>query len=481
MSPARCSVPPRAFTARQRRVNSTFAKKEVLRHHAPGAEIQVAHLAVAHLPGGQSYGQSRRFEQSARIPLPERVPRGFARQGDRVPFTRLAVAPAVEDDQYDRALSRRRHLCSGRVEDYVPALDAPPKCTPLLTPLPAMRTDRLAILALLLPAALYAQAPGQGSITAATELRIIADGRVLANLRQGAPVQMLGAKSGWTQVAIEGWLHVSVLGPKRDSFPVSVKSPNGALMRATSDRTAAVVAVLADGMGIELVQRTDQWARVRRTGWVLSKFVRAGAPPAAVASAAPAPGVAPRPAPTAAAAPLSATPLPPDSLPGDVAVSRRTTILTAPSGVPMGTLDSATRLVTGASERGWVRVTLEGWVRQADLIPVDSAAVTAISAADLRAEPDRYVGRTVRWVVQVIALQTADPLRKGLSPDEPYLLARGPGSESSLLYLALPPSLMDLAKGLKPLSSVIVLAKVRVGKSEPAGVPILDLQRIVQR
>ena len=147
----------------------------------------------------------------------------------------------------------------------------------------------------------------------------------------------------------------------------------------------------------------------------------------------------------------------------------------------LGVLDSATRLVTGVTDRGWVKVTLEGWVRQADVIPLDSAPISAISAADLRTDPEKYQGRTVRWVVQVIAMQTADPLRKGLSPDEPYLLARGPGSESSLLYLALPPSMVELARSLKPLSSVLILAKVRVGRSEPSGVPILDLQRIVQR
>jgi len=91
-----------------------------------------------------------------------------------------------------------------------------------------MRTDRLAILALFLPAALFAQAPGPGTITGATELRLAPDGRVLAQLKAGAGAQILATKNGWTQVAVDGWLHVSVLGPKRDSFPVSVKSPNGA-------------------------------------------------------------------------------------------------------------------------------------------------------------------------------------------------------------------------------------------------------------
>ena len=345
-----------------------------------------------------------------------------------------------------------------------------------------MLTDRLAILALLLPAALGAQAAG--SITAATELRNAPDGRVLAQMRAGAPVKTLSQANGWSQVSVDGWLHVSVLGPKRDSFPLSVKSPNGALMRATADRNGFVVAQLEDGMGLQQLQRTEQWTHVQRVGWVQSKMVKAGAvpiPPPAPAPPAPRPPAAPATAAAAATAAPSAPPVPPESLPGDVAVAHRTAILTAPSGRVLGTLDSATRLVTGPEDRGWVRVTLEGWVRQADLLPLDSAALSAVSAADLRADPEKYRGQTVRWSVQVIAYQTADPLRKGLGPDEPYLLARGPGNESALLYLALPPSLLEAGKALKPLSNIVVIARVRSGRSDPSGVPVLDLQRIIQQ
>lgn len=338
-----------------------------------------------------------------------------------------------------------------------------------------MRVPRLAILALILPAALGAQTAG--SITAITDLYNAPDGRVLASVKVGAPVQTLAVKNGWSEIAMDGWLHVSVIGPKRDSFPLSVKSPNGALMRATADRNGAVVALVEDGMGLQQVQRTDQWAHVRRIGWVLSKAVKNGAAPLPAPVAPPVAAKPNAPVPTPAA-PAS---VPPEALPGDVSVARRTAILTAPSGRTLGTLDSATRLVTGPAERGWVKVTLEGWVRQADLVPLDSAPISALSAADLRSDPEKYKGRTVRWVVQVIAFQNADPLRKGMSVDEAYLLAHGPGSESSLLYLALPPSLIDLGRSLKPLSSVVILARVRSGKSEPSGVPILDVQRIVQR
>jgi hypothetical protein len=347
-----------------------------------------------------------------------------------------------------------------------------------------MRSERLALLALLLPAALLAQTPAAGTVTAPVSLRVAPDGHEIAALRVNSAVQLLGTNGSWSRVMVEGWLHVSVIGPARDSFPLTAKSSIGALMRAGADRTAPVVAQLEDGLGMQLIARTTQWAHVRRSGWVLSSTVRAGAPkPVAAAS----PAAVPKPAPPLApvtAATVAAEPMPSataESLPGDVAVARRTTIHAAPTGAVLGTLDSATRLVTGPSERGWVHVTMEGWVKQQDLIPLDSVPISSISAADLRADPDRYKGQTVRWVVQVVAYQTADPLRKGLRLEEPYLLARGPGSESSLLYLALPPSLMDMARELKPLSNIVVLAKVRYGRSDPSGVPVLDVQRIVQR
>ena len=58
------------------------------------------------------------------------------------------------------------------------------------------------------------------------------------------------------------------------------------------------------------------------------------------------------------------------------------------------------------------------------MIPLDSVPISTIWPADLRTNPDRYKDRPCRRsVVEVIAYQTADPLRKGLRIEEPYLLA----------------------------------------------------------
>jgi HlyD family secretion protein len=88
---------------------------------------------------------------------------------------------------------------------------------------------------------------------------------------------------------------------------------------------------------------------------------------------------------------------------------------------------------------------------------------------------ERFRGSTVRWEVTFIALQRADALRKGMAANEPYLLIRGPGEDASVVYAAVPPSLLPTVRGLTPMAPLIITARVREGRSDPVGVPILDL------
>src|SRR4026208_1705272 len=102
-----------------------------------------------------------------------------------------------------------------------------------------------------------------------------------------------------------------------------------------------------------------------------------------------------------------------------------TAIRTAPSDTPspaVGQVNLGSTVEVLARDRGWVRVRLEGWVRESDLIVADSS-LRALSAADIRSDPAGAQGKLVRWSVQAVSLQTADALRTGLSPGEPYLLA----------------------------------------------------------
>jgi hypothetical protein len=147
----------------------------------------------------------------------------------------------------------------------------------------------------------------------------------------------------------------------------------------------------------------------------------------------------------------------------------------------LATVAQGTTLVPLAHDRGWVRVRLEGWVPEKDLALADTAVRTGVSAADLRADPQGSKGKVVRWSVQLLAKQKADALRRDLAPDETYLLARGPYEENALLYLVVPPSLMPMAKSIPELTQVMITARVRTGRSDLVGVPILDLLTMTPR
>jgi hypothetical protein len=170
------------------------------------------------------------------------------------------------------------------------------------------------------------------------------------------------------------------------------------------------------------------------------------------------------------------------SIAGTLAPTGTISLRSAPDGQAIASIGPQSPLVPVAHDRGWVRVRAEGWVRETEVAATDPSQVT-VSAADLRADPEGVRGKTVRWDIEVLAFATADPLRKGLNPDEPYLLARGPGSESALLYVAVPPSLLALARTVASRAPVLVsvVATVRSGRSEPVGVPILDAQSLVKR
>lgn len=149
-----------------------------------------------------------------------------------------------------------------------------------------------------------------------------------------------------------------------------------------------------------------------------------------------------------------------------------------PDGKPTGRADTSARLEVLARDRNWLRVRMEGWVLATDVVPADSGGLTRMSAADLRADSAGARGKLVRWEVEFVALHTADPLRKGLVDGEPYMLVQGPGDERSLLYIAVPPSLIGMARAVPPLAHLTIVARVRYGRSDPVGVPVLDLQAL---
>lgn len=332
-------------------------------------------------------------------------------------------------------------------------------------------------------------------------------GGALGSLKSGATVKRLESRAGYTRVIVEGFVESGLLGGRNGRYPLSVKAAAGAPLRAASQSDGAVRAQLKSGLGLAIVARSGQWVKVRRGGWVASgAFAKGGGKKGATSravAAKPLVAIAPAPATPLAVVPGSTTAAtrtaqpPAAATPGVGAVAASGNAVAAaegalvptkpldlrqsPDGGSLATLKPGSSLTPLARERGWVRVRIEGWVPERDVAPADTALKSTISAADLRADPLGTRGRVVRWEVEVLSFQTADPLRKDLTPDEPYLLARGPSRENALMYLALPPSLVAMAKTLPPLSTALITARVRTGRSDPIGVPVLDVTSLAKK
>ncbi len=74
---------------------------QVLVHHAPGADVQMADFRIAHLAVGQADMQFGGVDQGVRILTPQLVPVRLARMGDGIEVGILAIAETIEDEQKD--------------------------------------------------------------------------------------------------------------------------------------------------------------------------------------------------------------------------------------------------------------------------------------------------------------------------------------------------------------------------------------------
>jgi len=363
-----------------------------------------------------------------------------------------------------------------RVVGTVVYSDRRAKCTRLNG---TMRTFFLSCLVIAI-APLDAQ---QLTLTAPADLLHAPNGRAVATIRAGAVVASGASRSGYVQVVLEGYVPTRALGARRDSFPVTIKDA-ASEMRRSASATAPSVAGLRQGMGLMEVRRSGDWVLVRRTGWIRQTAARVATdssrPTTTHAGATSPPRPVPaKPATVASTPPRNAGSAVPDS--SSLVVAVRAELRESPGGRAIATLADSTRIESLYRERGWVRVRVEGWLRDSDVVEADSSLRSALLPSDLRADPEGTRGKLVRWEVQKLAIQNADPLQRDLAQNEPYMLARGPGADHALVYLSLPPSLTVTARRVAPLAFVTVIARVRNGRSAPGGVPILDVQSLITK
>ncbi len=298
-------------------------------------------------------------------------------------------------------------------------------------------------------------------------------GKRLARLARGALLVAGDAQGGWQGVTLEGWIFATSVGPTpRPGFELAVtRAPEENVRSAPA---GALIAKLPQGFLLTKVAEgaSGRWIHVTRAGWVEKDAVEPVAQVATSRTAAPdstpgGPSAGPRPGDsTASAGPVDAS---------RVESARRTVIYRAPAGLPTGTLAPSAPLRVLDRSGDWTRVELEGWVKSADLQAAPPGVLIGVTAAELRADPQRYVGQVLRWTLEFIALQKADELRPDLPSGAPYFLARGPLPEHGFVYVTVPEAKRAQLGTLAPLATVQVTARVRTGRSRFLGNPVLDL------
>lgn len=335
----------------------------------------------------------------------------------------------------------------------------------------------LAALASAAPADLLAQVV---RVTAQEEnFRLEPRGTKLATLLRGAELRLVGSDGPWRQVILEGWIWTpSVSSTTRDGFDLRVSRGGGENLRVAPRPDARRLAVLLEGCLLERLGSEGNWTRVRRTAWVWAASVASAETATATGETRPggrpgggAAGDVGEAGDAPARAGATGRPSPERVAVGETPVR----LHSAPEGDTLGVLRAGTDLEVLARRGSWARVRVDGWVWLPSTVPADSAVGERPSAADLRADPDHWVGQSVRWRVKVYSLEQAEAIRTDFYEGEPFLLAQAPDPSHGLVYLAVPPELLEAARQIRPLQEVDVLARVRTGRSALMHTPILDL------
>ncbi|MGQ0701842.1 MAG: hypothetical protein ACT4PM_01760 [Gemmatimonadales bacterium] len=352
-------------------------------------------------------------------------------------------------------------------------MDAP-QSSPLRSALPAS-------LALLAALAGYLVAQSAVPVGESTLFYKEPGGVRLGALATGARVVPGQRSGGFLEIALTGWIFTaSTQADRREGFDLSVVPVGGENLRATPD--GAIIGRAVQGALFERITRQGGWTRVRRRVWIPEGAVRsrtAGRPDGRTAGD---PALGSRRSAAGDSVPDRPTG-PTAQPPGRPAASDRRAILRTgagiaqtPDGPPAATITRPMEAGLGEQKGEWVEVRFTGWVRRSE---VDSlvTARPSITPAMVREQPERYVGQTVDWRVQFLALQQADELRPEMPLGQPYLLARGPLPESGFVYIMVSPEQVDRFRGLNPLDELVITATVRAGRTRYLATPVVALVR----
>lgn len=299
-------------------------------------------------------------------------------------------------------------------------------------------------------------------------------GRRLARLARGAVVAGGATRDDWVQVTLDGWIFAASVGPStRPDFDLLVARAPHENLRATPGGT--IVAELAQGFGLKRAGQDStgggRWMHVTRDGWVQRSVLTPVADVAATRTAADA-GTASTPADANDSTPAASSGPPAGAR---AQSARQTIVYRAPDGPEAGTVGAETPLRVLGRTGDWARVQFEGWVKADELRAAPPGVLVGVTAAELRAEPQRYMGQVLRWRLEFIAVQQADDLRPDIPNGATYVLARGPLPERGFVYVIVPDAKLAAVRALAPLVTMHITARVRAARSRYLGNPVVDL------
>jgi hypothetical protein len=340
----------------------------------------------------------------------------------------------------------------------------------------------------LLPAWLLLTALAAGPVAAQDERRLSDStdlhrdpaGTPLVSLPAGTPIETGAAKGDWREAAVEGWIFSPSTAPtRRDGYDLVVTSDEGENLRRKPN--GPVVGRVREGTLLEQVGKQGKWFQVRREGWVRRAAVtqRKSRTDQATQTQEPAKpqggATAARTARGRTPSPAAAPPQPPAGPAEGVEVSRETGLARAPDSTPYATLQPGIPARVMARSGDWVRVQLDGWIKEADLKPADNGVLRQVSAEEVQSSPARYVGQPLEWRLQLIAVQVADELRPEIPAGRPYLLTRGPLPEPGFVYVTVPDSMVARFKALPPLQEMTLRVSLTAARTRYLATPVADL------
>ena len=104
-----------------------------------------------------------------------------------------------------------------------------------------------------------------------------------------------------------------------------------------------------------------------------------------------------------------------------------------------------------------------------------------VTAAEVRADPPRYIGKTVDWRLELIAVQTADDLRIEMPKGQLYLLTRGPLPEPGFVYVTVTPGQAEEFRALQALQELTLRVKIKAPRTRFLSTPVVELiSRVVE-